>query len=366
MKERTKHILQSVLFLLCLFSLSALCIFSPSKAYSATERRPLKQFPNLNLSAVTSGRFMTDFEEYALDQFPMRDSFRGIKALTSTKVFAQSDNNGLYLFDGILCKMEYPLNSDSVSHASQRFQSIYETYLKDTDAKVYLSVIPDKNAFLAESSGHLSMDYLELTATITEQTDFASYIDITPCLSIENYYATDTHWRQEKLIDTANTLASAMGTELSEDYTVNTLDEPFYGVYAGQYGLNVELDRLCYLTNDMISGYRVFDHQNGREIPVYDLEKVQGKDPYEMFLSGPLSLITIENPNAKTEKELIVFRDSFGSSIAPLLATGYRKVTLVDIRYLPSAVLGEYIDFDSQDVLFLYSSLILNNSTTMK
>lgn len=366
MKERTKHILQSVLFLLCLLSLSALCIFCPPKAYSDTERRPLKQFPDFNLSAITSGRFMTDFEEYALDQFPIRDSFRAIKALTAAKVFAQTDNNGLYLSDGILCKMEYPLDSESVIYASGRFRSIYETYLKDTDAKVYASVIPDKNAFLAEPSGHLSMDYPKLYATVKDQTDFASYIDITPCLSIEDYYATDTHWRQEALIDTANTLASAMGTELSEHYTVNSLDEPFYGVYAGQYGLAVEPDRLCYLTNNMISGYRVFDHQNGKEIPVYDLEKVQSKDPYEMFLSGPLSLITIENPNAKTEKELIVFRDSFASSIAPLLATGYRKVTLVDIRYLPSGVLGEYIAFDSQDILFLYSSLILNNSATMK
>ena len=94
--------------------------------------------------------------------------------------------------------------------------------------------------------------------------------------------------------------------------------------------------------------------------------KADGNDPYEVFLSGPLSLITIENPTTDTEKELIIFRDSFGSAIAPLLAEGYRKVTLADIRYLPTAVLGEYIDFEGQDVLFLYSTLILNNSTTMK
>ena len=366
MCERTKHILQSVLFLLCLFSLSTLCIFSPPKAHSDSERRPLQQLPELSLTSVTSGRFMTDFEKYTLDQFPMRDAFREIKALISTKIFAQTDNNGLYLSDGILSKMEYPLNSLSVAHASDRFRSIYDNYLKNTDAAVYLSVIPDKNAFLAEQSGHLSMDYSKLYSMVKEQNDFAEYIDITPFLTIQDYYATDTHWRQESIVDAANALASAMGAELSEEYAVNTLTEPFYGVYAGQYALDVGADSLCYLTNDAIAGYRVFDHQNGKEIPVYDLDKVQGKDPYEVFLSGPLSLITIENPMAETDKELIVFRDSFGSAIAPLLATGYRKVTLVDIRYLPSTVLDEYIDFASQDVLFLYSSLILNNSTTMK
>ena len=33
-----------------------------------------------------------------------------------------------------------------------------------------------------------------------------------------------------------------------------------------------------------------------------DMKKAGGKDPYEMFLGGPLSLVTIENKNAKKEK----------------------------------------------------------------
>ena len=96
------------------------------------------------------------------------------------------------------------------------------------------------------------------------------------------------------------------------------------------------------------------------------MEKAYGKDPYELFLSGALSLITIENPNATTDKELVIFRDSFGSSIAPLLVEGYAKITLVDIRYISSDIVGNFVDFDNQDVLFLYSTLILNNSVTLK
>ncbi len=366
MKNRTKHLLQSALFLLCIFSLSALCIFSPAKEQSEAERRPLKQFPTLTASSVSSGRFMSDFEEYTLDQFPMRDGFRKIKALFSTKFFAQTDNNGLYEADGVLCKMEYPMNEASIAYAGQRFRAIYDAYLKDTEAKIYLSVIPDKNAYLAEASGHLAMDYDALYSSVRTQNDFAEYIDITPFLSISDYYATDTHWRQECIVDAAALLASSLGAKLSGNYRENTVDVPFYGVYAGQYALPIAPDSLCWLTNDTIESYRVYDHENSREIPVYDLTKAAGSDPYEVFLSGPLSLITIENPMADTEKELILFRDSFGSAIAPLLAEGYRKVTLVDIRYLPPAVLGEYIDFEGQDVLFLYSTSVLNNSSTIK
>ena len=71
--------------------------------------------------------------------------------------------------------------------------------------------------------------------------------------------------------------------------------------------------------------------------------------------------------NATTEKELIVFRDSFGSSIAPLLAQGYSKVTLIDLRDLPRMTLrslveaGE-INLENRDVLFLFSTTILNKS----
>ena len=79
-----------------------------------------------------------------------------------------------------------------------------------------------------------------------------------------------------------------------------------------------------------------------------------------------VAYITIENPNATTGKELIIFRDSFGSSLAPLLVEGYEKITLVDIRYLRSDMLSKFITFENQDVLFLYSTLVLNNSETLK
>ena len=85
-----------------------------------------------------------------------------------------------------------------------------------------------------------------------------------------------------------------------------------------------------------------------------------------MYLSGARSLLTIDNPNGQAGKELIVFRDSFGSSMVPLLIQDYSRVTLIDTRYVSSEMLGQFIDFHGQDVLFLYSSLILNSSSAIK
>ena len=63
---------------------------------------------------------------------------------------------------------------------------------------------------------------------------------------------------------------------------------------------------------------------------------------------------------------MVLFRDSFGSSLAPLLLQGYRKVTLVDIRYMDPKLLGDYVNFQSADVLFLYSTLVLNSSGALR
>ena len=65
---------------------------------------------------------MTDFESYTLDQFPLRDGFRRLKAAVLLDMLREKDNNGIYLADGYAAKLEYPLNESSVLHAAERFQ----------------------------------------------------------------------------------------------------------------------------------------------------------------------------------------------------------------------------------------------------
>ena len=160
-----------------------------------------------------------------------------------------------------------------------------------------------------------------------------------------------------------------MGAELHRaEYKENTLDTPFFGVYSGQSALPVSPDTLVYLTGGAIDGCTVTGYGSGspEAMPMYDLGKGQGRDPYELFLSGSQPVITIENPNAETHRELIIFRDSYASALAPLLAGAYARITLVDIRYVQSAALDRFVDFDRQDVLFLYSSTLLNSSLALR
>ena len=79
-----------------------------------------------------------------------------------------------------------------------------------------------------------------------------------------------------------------------------------------------------------------------------------------------IPIIEMTNPNAETERELIIFRDSFSSSLAPLLLEGYSKITLLDLRYISISMLKDYVTFSNQDVLILYNTTIINNSDMIK
>ncbi len=366
MTKKTKHIFITAVMVTFFLSVSLFAWLKPADDFSLSERRKLSQFPELSFKTIVSGDFMSNFENYTLDQFPLRDNFRTLKAMVSLNIFKQKANNDIYVVDGFASKIEYPLNEKSIERAGERFRYVYEKYLKESNTKNYLSIIPDKNYFLGTENGYLSVDYEKMISLLKENTGFLTYIDVTKDLELSDFYKTDTHWREENIVDVAEKIGNEMGTDVKAEYREKILDVDFYGVYYGQSALPLEAEKIKYLTNDILENCKVYDYQNDKEISVYDMEKANGKDPYEMFLGGPLSLVTIENENAKTDKELIIFRDSFGSSIAPLLVEGYENITLVDIRYIHPDLLENYIEFNSQDVLFLYSTSVLNNSETIK
>lgn len=366
MSTKLKNYIVVFMAALLIFGFAVWGVLLPDAEISESERRPLAKFPELSIETIMSGKFMTEFEKYMLDHFPIRDSFRTLKSITAFFAMQQKDNNDIYIEDGHASKLEYPLNLDSLEHAAQRFEFVYDSFIADRGMNVYLSLIPDKNYFMAEENGYLSIDYEKLVSEMCGKMTYAQYIDIMPMLELADYYRTDTHWRQEAIKDVAEHLAAQMGNSFTADYETIKVDKPFYGVYYGQSALPLDADEISYLYNDVLKNCIVYDYETDSYISVYDMEKLEGNDPYEMFLSGSKSLITIENPAAASDKELIIFRDSFGSSLAPLLAEGYSKITVVDIRYIAPSILDRFITFDGQDVLFIYSTSVLNNSVTIK
>lgn len=365
MKDKIRLILTLCVFSLIIGLFSIWQIFKPTDEISQWERRKLAQFPSFSVQALISGDFREDFESYLSDQFPLRDSFRRIKSIVHFNVFNQSDNGGIYVAQGSASKLDPVLNEESVKNATNKINSIYEQYLKDTSCRLFYSIVPDKNRYLAENNGYPAMDYEALEEIMRSELSYMTEIDISSYLEWDSYYFTDSHWRQEKLGEVADAIRNAMNNGEEPEYTEKNSGK-FYGVYYGQSALPLDEEELNYLTNDGIEGCTVYNYETGKYTKVYDMEKRNGLDPYDIFLSGAASLLRIDNPEGEKGRELIVFRDSFGSSLVPLLISSYSKIILVDTRYIAPQLLGEYIDFDNQDVLFLYSTLLLNSSSTMK
>ena len=303
---------------------------------------------------------MDKFESYTLDQFIGRDSFRKVKALTEFNIFRKKDNNNIFIKDDYIFKLEYPLNEKKVNAFITKINNVYNNYLKDMN--VYFSIIPDKNYFLPDN--YLKLDYEKMFNMVSNGLNNMKYIDITDSLTLDDYYLSDTHFKQDRIDKVVEKLASVMHFSYQNNYEKHEY-YPFYGVYYGQSAIGGKADTITYLTNDTIDNALVKDYDSDLKT-VYEVSSLGKMDSYDVFLSGATPLVEITNTKSKTDKELIIFRDSFGSTLAPLLLDGYAKITLVDLRYMPSNMLTDYIEFKDQDVLIIYSALLINNSDAIK
>lgn len=358
MQEKTKNIIVTIGFTIILIGIFLINIIVKDKEISTTERRKLAQLPKISVSKLISGDTMEKLDEYVSDQFIGRDFFRSIKSFWSINIFKQKDNNNLFIKDEAIYNMEYPTNAKNIEKSADKINFVFEKYLKNMN--VYYGIIPDKNYYL-ENDDHLKFDYIKAKEILQNKLTQLNYIDIWDDLKLEDYYKTDLHWKQENLQNVVNKIQETMKLEsMSEvEYTIKDMGD-FYGTYYGQLGLDISPDKLCVLTNETLENCTVYNHENKKISKIYS--KTDSSDRYDIFLSGATPLISVENPNAKSDKELLLFRDSFGSSIAPLLIENYQKITLIDLRYISSLLLESYINFENQDVLFLYSTVVLNQN----
>ena len=358
MQEKIKNNIITYGFVLILIVMFFVNIFTKDKEVSLSERRKLATFPEITISSLLNGNVSSSLEKYTVDQMVLRDNLRSIKAIWNMNIFKQKDNNGLFVKDNAIYKMEYPLNENNVSKSFEKMNKIYEKYLENMD--VYYTIIPDKNYYL-ENDDHLKLDYNKVIQLAKNNLNNMKYIDISKSLDLSDYYKTDLHWKQENLINVANVIEENMGlikTSINDYVLIN--EGEFYGTYYSQLGVDIFPDTMYTLRNDIIENCITYNYEKNTYGKVYD--NIVSVDKYDLYLSGATALISINNPNAENKKELLIFRDSFASSIAPLLIQNYSKITLIDLRYISQGLLDKYIDFNDQDVLFMYSTLILNQN----
>lgn len=356
-----KDKINSILFMFTIFLFMFLGIILKDKDISFSERRHLASFPKITIN----NDFSEKLDNYFLDQFPFRDSFKKLKGFTSKKIMLMKENNGIYEQNGYLFQIDSAINDKSIDNLINKINYINDNYLNENQNK-YFIMIPDKNYYL-DNKNIPKIDYEYMKNKLKYSLDYLKWIDITSSLTLDSYYKTDIHWKQECLQNVLNKIQSSLNLEIKSENYVENKYYPFYGAL---YGDNiVKPDTLIYNTNYVINNAKVYNYEKSEYQKVYNEDNLKNIDSYDIFLSGATPILFIENQNNQDNKKLIIFRDSFASSLVPLLIEDYSKITLVDLRYVNSRYLNKINDLnfdDNSDIIFMYSTLIINNSFAIK
>ena len=365
--DKVKKISVISVFLFLIFGFLIAHLLLPDRDISTAERKKLAQLPSISADAVFSGNYFQDLETYLLDQFPLRAQFLDAKRILDKNIFLMSSSSGYASVEDHLTKLTPTLDAEQVTYAVKLLNNFLTSHPEIASA--YCAVVPDKNYYLTQTTGQPSMDYHALFEMVKELQ--AQQISLTELLTLDDYYRTDSHWRQERILPVVQTICEAMGVPYGDpdSYTATVL-EGFKGVYYELTETPPEPDTLTYLRNEAIDNAtvkRLNQAMKMEECLMYEEAALhdERRYGYDFFLEGPAPLITIENPKAKTDRELIVLCDSFGSSFAPLMADSYSKITLLDLRYVKTYALNNLdIQFADADVLILYSTTIFNTART--
>lgn len=363
--KRFKTFATIALFGCLIIGLGLATFLTPDKDYSVYERRQLAQMPEYDPDAPLADYF-TDWEDYLVDQFVFRDGFRFLKGIFARDILQSSDVNGYVVKDGSEAELLYLTNGERIDSNLSVLESVRGELF--ADASAYFAVIPDKSVYMDLPLG---LDYGYIADSAAERFQ-GEQVDLSDSLTADDFYRTDIHWKQENLKAVYETLRSQMNPDLPAwealDARLQSAGD-FYGVLYGQAAYPIAPDELNYLVSDRLEGCTLTIVDTGGSAEIYQPDKASGDDPYDLFMGGENAITIIENPNVTNGRELVLFRDSFARSLAPLLAAGYEKITLIDLRWIRSSYLAQFSQYlpvsgasdRAVDLLVLLSGQVLSS-----
>ena len=175
------------------------------------------------------------------------------------------------------------------------------------------------------------------------------------------YYRSDHHWTSRGAYLGYSALSNQLGfTAIPLDlFDIEHASHEFRGsLYSKVVYDSIEADTIdiySYPEGPSVTGVSIFTGQEWQEHDgLYFREYLEKKDKYATFLGPNQPIVTITT-DCPTGKELIVFKDPYAHSLAPFLAQHYRKISLVDLRYLVTSF-ENYVDLSEYDqALFCYN-----------
>ena len=340
-----------------------LFLLTPDLEMSENENRTLQQKPKLTLSALADGSFMKAYETYLTDQFPNRDGLISFHAFFAT-LTGHREENGVYLGKrGFLFEQQTPLNEETLQTTTDAINTFLE---REKHAQSAMILAPNSSYVLQKYMPyHLrESDQKEQLTQIKKAIQGEKFSWISVLKSFEKvedpttlYYRTDHHWTTPAAKQAFLALSSKweLGAK-SNDFTMAPVSKRFSGTLASSYGERKIKDvlQICAPKNSAGTYTVSYDSQNKVTTSVFDTEKLEQKNQYEVFLGGNFDKIVITTLS-ESGNTLLLFKDSFANCLIPMLTPYFSKIVIIDPRYFSDSLSDVLEDTDFTHVLFVYN-----------
>lgn len=364
-----------LLSLFCILGFMILLPVLPKKEFSENENRYLSAFPQLTFKSVKDGSFMEDVETYLSDHFPMRDFWIGLRGETERSIGKAEISNVILAEDDYLIeKYSEPVGTERVITSLQRFEKNMAD--KSPDCNVQVMLVPTAVSIYEDRLPQGAVEYRQIDTIeeIVSKTTLPS-IDVYDTLFAHRddgqlFYRADHHWTTLGAYYAYQEYCGAAGfvPQSLEGMEAQVVTEEFQGTYYSKVNLwSAPKDSITIYTNpeDQLTVHYMDTEETTDSL--YNLDYVQEKDKYSLFLDNLHSLIEITNDTAETDRQLLLVKDSYANSMVPFLVKHFSKIYVVDTRYYKSGPSGLTVEYpEITDVLILYNLSTMDTDTGIK
>lgn len=357
--RKSVHIVTAGLFVLVLLTVPLCWLLCPRRTFSESERRYLSEPPRLAAQSWRSWTFDDAVETYLADQFPGRDALVGLNAYTVLLSGRQVSAEIWRDAEGYL--VEAPVNAapDQLQKRLSRMAALGEK----TGLSVYVMAVPSagyvRREQLPRALGSLYADGSLLDTIAAAPGIVAVPLQETFLREGQGwYYRTDHHWTGEGAYAAYRLFMEAAGRDaLPYDRFAHSAIEGYVGSTRSRSALWLTAPDALTVDEPRDAAVTVtFSDDEGTFHSLFFRDHLTEYDWYPLFLDGNHPVTVVENLTAAADAPtLVLVKDSFGNTLAPLLVPTYGRIVLVDPRYYRGSVAALCGEYGADEVLFCYS-----------
>lgn len=335
----------------------------PDRAMSENENRTLQQKPKLTLSAIADGSYMKQYETYLTDQFPNRDGLISFHSFFAS-LLGHREQNGVYLGKrGFLFEAQTPLDEERLQKTTDAINALM---VQEKHAQCAMILAPNSTYVLKKYLPYgLKMDDQKSQLTAVKnalQGEKFSWVSVLKSYEkVEDpttlYYHTDHHWTTRAALRAFLSLSSKWDLGAKEkNFSIEAVSKKFSGTLAASYGERKIKDvlEICVPKNSEGTYTVSYESQSKVTASVFDTEKLDQRNQYEVFLGGNYDKVVIQTL-AETEDTLLLFKDSFANCLIPMLTPYFTKIVVIDPRYFSDSLQDVIDDNEFTHILFVYN-----------